>query len=177
MVVNAVTSGGWSWACYAFLVGYFRRSKIESALLSSFGLAIGVVVYYLYKNAGAVPSGELVAGTPNGGLPPGILLWGTLAFVFGAPIGFLGNVARVPGIGGLFFRLLIPLVAFYETSMRLATEARGPDFTVVATWSSIRVIAVAVAVALVVHTIWWHFRRTRYPRPEELDDRASRAAS
>ncbi|WP_327735233.1 hypothetical protein OG749_16695 [Streptomyces nojiriensis] len=147
VAVNAVFSGGWSWACYAFLVGYFRRSKIEAALLASFGLAIGVVVYYLFKNGGV----------------SGIMVWGTLAFVFGAPVGFLGNLARVPGVGGLFFRLLIPLVAFYETSMRLTEESRGAGPVVEITWNAVRFGAVAVALALVGHVIWnwWHSRRAR----------------
>lgn len=47
--VGAVFTGGWPWACYAFLVGYFRRSKIESVVLAPLGLAIGVVTYYLTK--------------------------------------------------------------------------------------------------------------------------------
>ncbi|MFD7785128.1 hypothetical protein ACFV4Q_18780 [Streptomyces nojiriensis] len=163
VAVNAVFSGGWSWACYAFLVGYFRRSKIEAALLASFGLAIGVVAYYLFKNMGvAAPSGMEV-GASGGGSLSGIMVWGTLAFVFGAPVGFLGNLARVPGVGGLFFRLLIPLVAFYETSMRLTEESRGAGPVVGITWNAVRFGAVAVALALVGHVIWnwWHSRRTR----------------
>ncbi|MFF3518048.1 hypothetical protein [Streptomyces sp. NPDC002573] len=86
-----------------------------------------------------------------------------LAFSFGAPLGLLGNLAQVPGIGGLFFRLLIPLVAFYETSMRLETESRGPSLVVLGTWTTVRFTAVAVAVALVGHTVWgwWRSRRIR----------------
>ncbi|MEU9037734.1 hypothetical protein AB0D45_22915 [Streptomyces sp. NPDC048352] len=169
MVVNAIFAGGWSWACYAFLVGYLRRSKIESALLAPFGLAIGVTAYYLFKDLSpATPEGF---GTSGGGSLSKILVWGTLAFAFGAPVGFLGNVARIPGVGGLFFRLLIPVVAFYETSMRLDGESRGASSVVVHTWHTIRFIAVAVACALVVHVIWrWlHERRARASRPEELD--------
>ncbi|MGZ9930706.1 hypothetical protein ACXNSR_12495 [Streptomyces sp. NC-S4] len=164
VVANAVFSGGWAWACYAFLVGYFRRSKIESALLSSFGLAVGVVTYYLYKDLGAAaPSGLEPGLSGGGGSLSGIMAWGTLAFVFGAPVGFLGNLARLQGIGGLFFRLLIPLVAFYETSMRLTNESLGQDPVVMATWNAVRIVAVAVAFALVGHVIWnwWNARRTR----------------
>ncbi|MFD8146668.1 hypothetical protein [Streptomyces sp. NPDC059708] len=152
VVVNAVFSGGWSWACYAFLVGRLRRSKVESALLPALGLAIGVVTYYLLK----------------GGSTSAILVWGTLAFVFGAPVGFLGNAARIPGVGGLGFRLLIPLVAFYETSMRLTTEARGSSAAVLATWNAVRFTAVAVALALVGQVVrsWWQARRTRSSGPE-----------
>jgi hypothetical protein len=69
----------------------------------------------------------------------------------------------VPGIGGLFFRLLVPLVAFYETSMCLETESRGPSQVVLGTWTTVRFTAVAVAVALVGHTVWgwWRSRRIR----------------
>ncbi|MFD8979037.1 hypothetical protein [Streptomyces sp. NPDC059564] len=162
VVVNAVFAGGWSWACFAFLVGYFRQSKIESALLSSFGLAIGVTAYYLFKDFILVAPNGLGAGASGEGTLSRILVWGTLAFAFGAPVGFLGNVARVPGVGGLFFRLLIPLIAFYETSMRLTGETHGPSSVVIITWSAVRFTAVAAAFALVGHVIWswWHARRT-----------------
>ncbi|MFA7763135.1 hypothetical protein [Streptomyces sp. NRRL S-448] len=163
VAANAVFSGGWSWACYAFLVGYFRRSKIESALLPSFGLAVGVATYYLLKDfSHAAPNGWEAGASGEGSISK-ILVWGTLAFVFGAPVGFFGNLARVPGVGGLFFRLLIPLVAFYETSMRLAVEARGAGSAVIITWNAVRLIAVAVAFVLVGHVVrsWWNARRTR----------------
>lgn len=173
VVVDVIFSGGWPWACYAFLVGYSRWSKIESVILAPFGLAIGVVTYYLFKDsilAATVSDGLQASGD---GSASKIAAWGLLAFVFGAPLGLLGNVARVPGIGGLFFRLLIPVVAFYETSMRLTNESRGPGLVVIDTWKSVRFGAVAVAFALVAHTIWswWHARRTRSSKSEQLDYR------
>ncbi|MFF4802581.1 hypothetical protein ACFY1U_29925 [Streptomyces sp. NPDC001351] len=157
--MGAVFTGGWPWACYAFLVGYFRRSKIESVILAPLGLAIGVVTYYLTKGNLASLGGVDSSGAGSSG----IALWGVLAFLFGAPLGLLGNLARVPGVGGLFFRLLIPLVAFYETSMRLERESRGPSQVVLGTWTTVRFTAVAVAVALVGHTVWgwWRSRRIR----------------
>lgn len=159
VAVGAIFTGGWPWACYAFLVGYFRRSKIESVVLAPLGLAIGVVTYYLTK--GALDS--LDGLDSSGAGSSGIALWGVLAFIFGAPLGLLGNIARVPGIGGLLFRLLIPLVAYYETSMRLENESRGPSQVVLGTWATVRFAAVAVAVALVGHTVWvwWRSRRIR----------------
>lgn len=158
-VVGAVFTGGWPWAGYAFLVGYFRRSRIESAVLASLGLAVGVVAYYLTKEILASQGGMASSGSGSSG----IVLWGVLAFVFGAPLGLLGNLAQVPGIGGLFFRLLVPLVAFYETSMRLETESRGPSQVVLGTWTTVQYTAVAIAVALVGHTLWgwWRSRRVR----------------
>lgn len=157
--VGAVFTGGWPWACYAFLVGYFRRSKIESVVLAPLGLGIGVVAYYLIK----VSLTSLGGLNSSGAGSSGIALWGALAFLFGAPLGLLGNLAQVPGVGGLFFRLLVPLVAFYETSMRLETESRGPSRVVLGTWTTVRFTAAAVAVALVGHTVWgwWRSRRIR----------------
>lgn len=157
--MGAVFTGGWPWACYAFLVGYFRRSKIESVILAPLGLAIGVVAYYLIKGNLASLGGLNFSGARSSG----IALWGALAFFFGAPLGLLGNLAQVPGIGGLFFRLLVPLVAFYETSMRLETESRGPSQIVLGTWTTVRFTAVAVAIAMVAHTVrgWRRSRRIR----------------
>ncbi|MGW6643787.1 hypothetical protein [Streptomyces iakyrus] len=140
-------------------MGYFRRSRIESVVLAPLGLAIGVVAYYLTKENLASLSGLDSSGAGSSG----IAFWGVLAFFFGAPLGLLGNLARVPGIGGLFFRLLVPLVAFYETSMRLETEALGPSQVVLGTWTTVRFTAVAVAIAMVSHTVWvwWRSRRVR----------------
>lgn len=179
VVVSAIFSAGWTWACYAFLVGYFRQSKIEAALLSSIGLAVGVVAYYLLKDSSSAAPDGLQPSALGGGSIGSIQVWGTLAFVFGAPVGFLGNVARIRGIGGLFYRLLIPLVAFYETSMRLDNESRGQGMPVIATWNAVRFIAVAVAFALVGQTIWswWHARRVAASRSGELECPRARAAS
>lgn len=115
----------------------------------------------------------------SGGTSSKIEAWAFFAFAFGAPLGFLGNVARVPGVGGLFFRLLIPLVAYYEMSMRLADEARGLDSIIVNLWTVIRVISVVAALALVGHTIWsfWRARRSRYSRSEESDCQKAREVS
>ncbi|MER5874266.1 hypothetical protein [Streptomyces sp. NPDC002044] len=166
--LNVVFAGGWSWACFAFLVGFFRRSRIESALLSSAALAIGVVVYYLFKALSpAVPLGVAASsGSVSGstsGLSSGILVWGTAAFVLGAPLGLTGNLARTPGFGGLPFRLLIPLIAFYETSMRITGEALGQATVVMVTWQAMRGAAVVAAVALVGHTVR-DWRRARLRR-------------
>ncbi|GAA2621748.1 MULTISPECIES: hypothetical protein [Streptomyces] len=155
--LNAVFAAGWPWACFAFLVGYVRRSRIESALLSSSALAVGVVVYYVFKALSpAAPIGVEVTGGPVTGSLSGsssmILFWGAAAFVLGAPVGLLGNIARTPGIGGLPFRLVVPLIAFYETSMRLDVETRGQAPVVVATWHVIRVAAVVAALVLAAHT-------------------------
>ncbi|MBN3931730.1 hypothetical protein IQ279_19205 [Streptomyces verrucosisporus] len=167
--VSLVFSGGWSWVCYAFLVGYFYKSKIDSALMSSLGLVIGVVAYYLFKYVNPAAPAGLEFGASSEGLLSRILAWGIAAFVLGVPVGIMGNLARVSGVRGLPFRLIVPLAAFLETSMRLAVEADGQGPVVGVTWSVIRFAAGVVALALVSHTgwSWWHARRVRSPEGEE----------
>ncbi|MEU8438796.1 DUF6518 family protein [Streptomyces sp. NPDC029216] len=171
VAVSIVFSSGWPWACYAFLVGYFRRSKMESAFVAAAGLAVGVVAYYFFKDMNPIiPAGmksaasipaemEMESGASSEGQ---ILVWGIAAFVFGAPVGLVGNVARTPGVGGLLFRLLVPLIAFFEATQRLIVEAESqrPAFSM--TWNVTRVAACVVAVALVGHTVRsWRVRRSR----------------
>ncbi|MER7824487.1 hypothetical protein ABTX85_18205 [Streptomyces sp. NPDC096097] len=161
-VTGVVFSGGWSWACFAFLVGYTRRSKIESACLASVGLAVGVVVYYVLKWLSPVaPIGMSSDGIQSDGISAGIIAWGIAALLFGAPMGLFGNLARIPGIGGLAFRLLVPLIAFVETSARLEAEAASAGKFVEVTWDTIRVLAVLAAVALVGHMVWEWVRSAR----------------
>ena len=63
---------------------------------------------------------------------------GAAAFLLGAPAGLVGNLARTPSFASLPFRLVVPVVAFIETSMRLTTEADGKGATVVIVWHAIR---------------------------------------
>ncbi|WP_209312817.1 hypothetical protein [Streptomyces lonarensis] len=165
VALHLTFSGGWSWAAYAFLVGYFSRSKIESALLSSCGLTIGVIAYYLYKHISPLAPVGMEYGAPSEGLSSRIITWGVMAFLLGAPVGLLGYLARMPGVRGLLFRLVVPFVAFYETSMRLTMEADRQGPMVGATWQVIRLVAVAVALALVVHAVrsGWQARHPRQP--------------
>ncbi|MFD0353994.1 hypothetical protein ACFVHW_09615 [Streptomyces sp. NPDC127110] len=163
VAVGIVFSSGWPWACYALLVGYSRRSKIGSALVASLGLAVGVVAYYLFKDmnpaipagmesATSIPAGmQMESGTSSQGQ---IVVWGMAAFVFGAPLGLMGNVARTPGVGGLLFRLLVPFIAFFEATQRLRVEAASQGVVFAVTWNVTRVAACVVAVALVGHAAW-----------------------
>ncbi|MFD5234343.1 hypothetical protein ACFWJ5_38685 [Streptomyces qaidamensis] len=167
--VGVVFSVGWSWACFAFLVGYSRRSRIEASLLASSALAVGVAVYYLFKFLSpAVPAGGHVISGAGDGLYSRAVFWGVAAFAFGAPVGLLGSMARTPGIGGLGFRLLVPLIAFFEASQRLAAEVGDSQGRVVEmVWASVRVLSVVTVVLLVGHTAWswWHGRGARQPAP------------
>lgn len=169
VTLNVVFSGGWSWACYAFLVGYFCRSKIEAASLSSLGLTLGVIAYYLFKDLSPAIPGGLESGAAGEGISSKAIWWGVAAFTLGAPVGLFGNLARSSSVGSLPFRLIIPLVAFFETSMRLATEMDGQRAIVGITWNVIQFVAVAVALALVSHTTrnLWHARRTRSSESDE----------
>ncbi|WP_239064962.1 hypothetical protein [Streptomyces sp. S4.7] len=168
-----VFSGGWAWACFAFLVGFSRRSKIESALLASSALAVAVVVYYVFKSMfPASPIGLVVSSGAGDGLGSKILVWGIAAFVFGAPVGLFGNIARTRGIGGLPFRLLIPLTAFIETSARLDAEAPSQGDVVEFTWNAIRIAAGAAFLAVLLHElITWRAERVA-PGEERADNQA-----
>ncbi|MFG3035671.1 hypothetical protein ACGFYZ_02085 [Streptomyces sp. NPDC048330] len=160
-VVGLIFSGGWSWACFAFMVGYFRPSKVESALLASSALAVGVIIYYLVKyTIPAAPIGMTASGGPGSEAASRVLVWGMAAFAFGGPVALVGNLARAPGIAGLSFRLLVPLIAFVETSFRLDAEADLGGKVAEITWHVTRVVAVLIAVALIGHTVWrWRVRR------------------
>ncbi|MEU5439106.1 hypothetical protein AB0G73_38060 [Streptomyces sp. NPDC020719] len=181
--VGAMFSIGWTWACYAFLIGYWRRSKIESSLLAPLGLIAAVISYYVFKDLHTTP----VPGIPSasddsvpedtkrqlvpdhGGSPrmDHIAVWAAFAVIFGAPLGFIGNVARTPGIGGLPFRLLIPVVTVFEANERLRAEADTQVLTV--TLNTVRIGACVVAVALVGHTVWsWRTRRSRTEERAEI---------
>ncbi|MBD0748069.1 hypothetical protein [Streptomyces sp. CBMA152] len=181
--VGAMFSIGWTWACYAFLVGYWRRSKIESSLLAPLGLVVAVITYYVFKDLHPTP----VPGIPSASddsIPEGmkrqlvpdhggslitdhIGVWAVGAVIFGAPLGFIGNVARTPGIGGLPFRLLIPVVTVFEANERLRAEA--DTRVLIVTLNTVRIGACVVAVALVGHTVWsWRTRRSRTEERTEI---------
>ncbi|MGW1729142.1 hypothetical protein ACWCQK_40690 [Streptomyces sp. NPDC002306] len=168
-VVGVIFSVGWSWACFAFLVGYSRRSRIEASLLASSALAVGVAVYYLFKFLSPdVPAGGHVISGAGDGLFSRALFWGASAFALGAPVGFLGSMARMPGIGGLGVRLVVPLIAFFEASLRLAPEADdSQDRVVDMDWASVRALSAVAVVLLVGHAVWswWRGRGVRQPAP------------
>ncbi|MCX5199341.1 hypothetical protein OOK31_36635 [Streptomyces sp. NBC_00249] len=159
--VGLVFSSGWAWAGFAFLVGFSRRSRIESALLASSTLAVAVIVYYVFKFVfPTAPVGLGVAYASGEDLGSKIFAWGTAAFVLGAPVGLFGNLARTRGVVGLPLRLLIPLTAFYETSMRLETEAAGLGPVVAITWNAVRIASGVAFVALLVHALMtWRAQR------------------
>lgn len=158
-----VFSSGWAWACFAFLVGLSRRSRIESALLASSALAVAVAGYYVFKFMFPIsPIGPVISSGSKEELVSRILGWGIAALILGAPVGLVGNIARTRSIGGLPFRLLIPLIAFFETSVRLDVEAPLQEAVAGATWNTIRIAAGIAAVALLAHGLTtWRARRNK----------------
>lgn len=146
-------SVGWSWAAYAFLVGYFCRTKTLSSLLASVGLATGVTVYYVFKalSPAVLPGATDVTVVS---ISPGILFWSVAALVLGAPMGLAGHFARRPDLLALPFRLTVPAIAYYEATMRFEVETDPGDTVAVVTWTVVRIASVAVAMALVGRAGW-----------------------
>ncbi|WP_405982613.1 DUF6518 family protein [Streptomyces sp. NBC_00158] len=151
--VHVVLSGGWTWAAFAFAVGAARGSRAESVVLATVSLFAGVVAYYLTKSV----HNELRAVDLGGADPrllqesvnsTGVLMWGLAAALLGPLLGLAGSLARENGPRGLPFRLLVPAMAFAETSMRLRVEASSQEPVVALTWSAVRWAAVAAAVVL-----------------------------
>lgn len=172
VVLSLVFSGGWSWVCYAFLVGYFCQSRIQSAVLPSLGLIVAVVAYYLKKDFSPTLPAGMEAEVISSSNSSGIIAWGVVAIIIGGPLGLCGNVARTPRFHGLPFRLIVPFVTFVETSMRLIKEADGQRPVILATWTTVRLISVAVALALMGNSIWgwWLARHNRSSRMEDPAD-------
>jgi hypothetical protein len=159
--VGVVFTGGWPWACFAFMVGYFRRSWIEAVLVAPPALGIGVVVYYLAKALHPTGLGDAGHG-PVSDISSMTVVWCIGAVVLGVPLGAIGYLAATPGIAGLSFRLLIPVIAFMETGWRLDTAGGLESPVAAVTWGAVHIGAVAVAVALVGHTVWsWRARRSQ----------------
>lgn len=159
--LSVTLSGGWPWVGFAFLVGYSRRSRIESMLLASSTLTVGVIVYYVLQfTYPDTPAGQVISSGSGREFSSKIMVWAIAALFLGGPVGFLGNIARLPGVGGLPFRLLIPLVAFIEASQRLTTEADTAPAE--ASWTIVRILSCVVALGIVGQTLWsWRSRRCR----------------
>ncbi|MFB7256812.1 hypothetical protein [Streptomyces nojiriensis] len=167
VILGLVFHGGWPWACYAFLVGFFRRSRTESAILSSLGLTCAVVAYYVVKDISPTVPAGLEAGAFTQVSYSAILFWGVAAFVLGAPVGILGNLARASGAAGLTFRLIVPAMALLETYVRLTNEANGEKSIIVNTWIATLLAATAAVLAILGHAIFfrWNARRAHSTGP------------
>ncbi|MFJ8200022.1 DUF6518 family protein [Streptomyces sp. NPDC096152] len=137
-----VLNEAWPWSALAFCAGLACASRIASAALAAVSLAAAVAAYYAV-DAHAAWAGFL----------PATLAWGAVALVVGPFLGLAGNLARKPGLGGLPFRLMIPLLAVVETSARLRAEVSLQGSVGETAWTITRLAAVAVCLALAAHTV------------------------
>ncbi len=167
--VYLVLAAGWSWAALAFCIGLARNRRMESAILASASLLTAVITYYLAK----LGHGDFLTADVND--PSGrtrmiswyefwsvTVSWCIAACVAGPLLGLAGNMARNHGFRSLPFRVLVPLVAIVDTSQRLKFDAPMQGSVAVTTWSVIRLVAVAIVVALIGHTLTtWGLRSIR----------------
>ncbi|MFF1258778.1 MULTISPECIES: hypothetical protein [unclassified Streptomyces] len=166
IALSLIFSGGWPWACYAFLMGYFSLAKRMAALLSFTGLTVAVVAYYTFKHLyPTVPPGT--HGTVGEGFFSGIFLWVLFALILGAPMGLAGYLARRRDFFGLLCRISVPLIAFFETNMRLRAEADGQGPVVIATWTTVQYASAAIVLALIGRTVWTSVRNRRAPESDD----------
>ncbi len=172
-VVDLVLSAGWAWAALAFCVGLARKSRMESAILASASLLMAVIAYYVTQAGQGVFLTADLNAPPRGttqvdwqGFLSMMAFWCIVACVLGPFLGLAGNLARNHGLRGLPFRVLIPLVAIVDTSQRLYFDAPLQGQIATTTWSVIRLMAVAVILALVGHALitWWSRPSARQAR-------------
>ncbi|MFD6045931.1 hypothetical protein ACFWG7_32200 [Streptomyces koyangensis] len=156
--LSLIFSVGWPWAGYAFLVGFFSRSKTMSGLLAFAGLATGVTVYYLFKYIYPYtpPGSTNVTGVS---FSSGIVVWGTMALLLGPPMGLAGYLSRHQGMVALPFQLAVPLIAFFETNMRLDVETDPGDYVALITWNTVKYGAVAISLFLTWRAAWSFWQR------------------
>ncbi|WP_432042459.1 DUF6518 family protein [Streptomyces cadmiisoli] len=154
-VAHLVLSAGWSWCALAFCVGLARQSKIESALLAPASLMVAVIAYYATKLERSTFLATNLSDPAQGvqvdaaDYVSKIVGWCVAAAFLGCILGLAGNLARLRGLRGLPLRLLIPVSAAVEMTERLRVEASSQEAVVGATWSAVRLVAVAALVVLV----------------------------
>jgi hypothetical protein len=145
-VVYLVLNEAWSWSAMAFCVGLACASRIASATLAAASLAAAAAAYYavqLSRDAHTTSSNFLFA----------TLAWGAVALVAGPVLGLTGNLARMPALRGLPFRLMIPLLAVVEASARLQAEVSEQGSVGETTWTITRLAAIAACLALAAHAV------------------------
>ncbi|MFD4131353.1 hypothetical protein [Streptomyces goshikiensis] len=163
-VVHLVASAGWSWAALAFAVGWVSRSWRRALWLAPASLLVAVVAYYLVKmGQGEFRAFDLTLGNePQGPMPidwngflTHVVAWGAAALIFGPPLGWAGASAREPHLRGLASRLVVPLIAVVDMSLRLPGSPELDGAVATNTWTVVRILAVtacALLAAWAVHT-------------------------
>ncbi|HEX4225616.1 MAG TPA: hypothetical protein VHZ97_24840 [Pseudonocardiaceae bacterium] len=167
-VANLVLAAGWAWAAMAFCVGLGQQTRRESVALAVVSLVAAVIAYYVTTlvQGGFVradlndPTGRTVRLDWTGFFTETVL-WCIAAVVLGSVLGFAANLARRPGMRGLPFRALVPLVAVVDTSMRLRSRAPLQPAVDATTWTVIRLVAGGVILLLIVYAALLNQRSTR----------------
>lgn len=160
-VVHLVASAGWSWAAFAFAIGWLCRSWRRAVWLAPAALVVAVAAYYLVKmGQGEFRAFDMTVGYSQqveplpidwSGFLAKAVAWWVAACVFGPLLGWSGALAREPHLRGLVFRLVVPLIAIVDMSVRLPGSPELDGAVATGTWSVVRIAAV-VACALL--TAW-----------------------
>ncbi|MGI5438856.1 DUF6518 family protein [Streptomyces shenzhenensis] len=166
--IHLVLAAGWSWSALAFCVGLAQESRLRAAVLASVSLMAAVFAYYVTKLEKGkfqllVDMKDPAQGTQVhwAGFLSATVIWCIAAAVLGPILGLAGNLAWDRGVGGLPFRVLIPVLAVVETSVRLRFEASSQGALAGTAWSVTRLVAVAVIAVLVAHVVIGRRRRSR----------------
>ncbi|AXQ58560.1 hypothetical protein [Streptomyces koyangensis] len=164
---HLVLSAGWSWAALAFGLGTRARSLAGSARLGTCAPVIAVFAYYLVKAAqGQFATMDMsdpadpAAATYFSwhGFLSATLLWSLYACLLGPLLGMAGYAAR-RGPCRTPYLWVVPAVAVAETTLRLGAEAAWADPVVVATWTTVRVLAVLAVAAATARPFVLRLRR------------------
>ncbi|MGW1994876.1 DUF6518 family protein [Embleya sp. NPDC001921] len=152
-------------AALAFFVGMPGRSTKRSAGAGVISLVVAVLAYYLtkvaqgeYRPINPDPTAEQNNFVAWGAVWSAIVVWWIVACLLGPALGWIGNIS-VNGPYRLPARLLIPIMAIIETTMRLRSEAVAPDSLVTTTWSTVRVLALGVTIAVAAPAVTDRWRR------------------
>ncbi|MFD5144595.1 hypothetical protein [Streptomyces sp. NPDC058401] len=134
-------------------------------------LVVAVAAYYLVKMAqGEFRAFDMTVGYPEqpdplpidwGGFLTKSVAWWVAACIFGPLLAWAGTQARRPHLGGLVFRLVVPLIVIVDMSLRLPGNRELDGAVTIDTWSVMRIAAV-VACALLTA---WALHTTHRARP------------
>ena len=151
---QTILVSGWAWAMVAYCFGLLQPRRKAALTQATGSLLAAVICYYLVQ----LWQGQFMIADLRGE-PDSLTVhwysfwsataaWSAIACVVGPALGWAGHRARRPGIRSLPFRVVIPCVAFIETSMRLAAEAPLRPYAVGAIWTGVRYLSVALLLAL-----------------------------
>lgn len=164
-IASVTLSAGWIYGALSYFAGMSGNSKKGAAFLGAASLWVSVVAYYVTKTIQGryvkLDTNDPTAQTTYfawGEMASMAWGWCVIACLVGPLCGICGKMSRT-GPWRLSFRLLIPVVVVIETTMRLSYEAPLQDHIVGTTWEVTRVMAIAVAIALIAEALWQRRRR------------------